>query len=249
MSQFLQYSESPTTPPDGIRRDFIFLPPSGYEPVDAGNTLWLINGVQVPLADYTIVYTDTQITLTLDGSVSLPIVTDLFAVYADSALTGADSTSCPVDNFTNFKPGDFRARYPQVSNYAGITDNVLDSRIVQASVYVNETKFGVYYCEAMGYVTAHILSLEIDAGLFTTSNGISDGGLGGSISLGTGGAINSASAGSVSYSASVDNSKGGQIDEWLKATGWGQKFLTLRSMIVAPAATISNMGVSGFSLG
>ncbi|MCK4813837.1 MAG: DUF4054 domain-containing protein [Candidatus Marinimicrobia bacterium] len=245
---FLIYTESPLTPPDGIRLEFIFLPPSGYSPVDTGNILWLINGDEQ--TDYTVIYGVDQITLTLGVAVAPPEITDTFKVYADSLITGSDSPSgdCPVDNFTNYTPGDFRTAYPQVNNYPGITDNILDAKIIQGSIYCNETKWGKYYCSGMGLITAHILSLEIDAGLFRPSGGVSDGGIGQSFSLGSSGAINSASAGSVSYSASIDNSKGGQIDEWLKSTGWGQDFLTMRSMITAPSATISRyngIGISG----
>lgn len=249
MSEFLVYSESPTTPPDEIRRDFIFLPPAGYTPVASGTNLWLINGVKQ--TDYTVIYAVDQITLTLGVAVTPPEITDVFNVYADSILTGSTSPSgdCPVENFTNYTPGDFRSAYPQSSNYPGITDDVLNQKIVQGSIYCNEQIWGQYYCTGMGLITAHILSLEVDAGLYPPNGGVPNGGLGGSFSLGSGGAVNSASAGSVSYSAAIDNSKGGQIDEWLKATGWGQQFLTMRSMITAPGATISKLngiGISGF---
>lgn len=251
MSSFLKYNESSLTPPDGSRRDFDFDAPTGYSPLDGGNVLWLIAGTEVDSGDYTIVYGTDKVTLTLDVSVDPPVVTDLFQVYADSQLTGGGDTpseDCVVENFTNYSADCFRAAYPQVSVYPGITDSVLDAKIVQASAYCNETKFGVYYNTGMGLLVAHILSLEVDAGLYTANGGGGSAGLGGGFSLGAGGAVNSASAGSVSYSAAIDNSKGGQVDEWLKATGWGQQFLTLRSMITAPGATISQapFGISGY---
>lgn len=244
--EFLVYTED--TEPDGIIKVFDFLPPIGFTPVSGGTVLWLIDGTEE--TDYTIVYGIDKITLTLGAAVSAPQITDLFKVFADSILTGSDSPSgdCPVENFTNYTPGDFRTAYPQVNNYPGITDNILDAKIVQGSIYCNETKFGKYYCTGMGLITAHILSLEVDAGLYPPNGGVPNGGLGGSFSLGSGGAVNSASAGSVSYSAAIDNSKGGQIDEWLKSTGWGQQFITTRSMITAPSATISRyngIGISG----
>lgn len=246
--EFLVYTESPSTSPDGARKIFDFLPPVGFTPVDSGTVLWLINGTEE--TDYMVVYAVDKITLTLGAAVTAPQITDTFKVFAESIITGSDSPSgdCPVENFTNYTPGDFRTSYPQVNNYPGVTDNILDSRIVRGSIYCNETKFGKYYCEAMGLITAHILSLEIDAGLFPPQGGVPNGGIGSSFSLGSGGAINSASAGSVSYSASIDNSKGGNIDEWLKSTGWGQQFITLRNMITAPSATISKLGfgISGF---
>jgi hypothetical protein len=247
MSEFLAYTESPSTPPDGARKDFIFLPPAGYSPVDSGTILWLINGVEE--TDYTVVYSETQIELTLGAAIAAPEITDLFKTFAESIITGSDSPSgdCPVDNFTNYTPGDFRTAFPQVNSYPGITDNVLDQKIVQGSIYCNETKWGKYYCTGMGLITAHILSLEIDAGLYPPTGGVPNGGLSASFSLGAGGAVNSASAGSVSYSAAIDNSKGGQIDEWLKASGWGQQFLTMRNMITAPGATISRYNGIGIS--
>ncbi|MCK5610549.1 DUF4054 domain-containing protein [Candidatus Pacearchaeota archaeon] len=248
MSEFLAYTESPSTPPDGARKVFDFLSPVGFSPVDGGTILWLINGTEE--TDFTTVYGTDKITLTLGAAVAAPQVTDLFKVFADSIVTGSDAPSgdCPVENFTNYTPGDFRTAFPQVDNYPGVTNNILDARIVQGSLYCNETKWGKYYCTGMGLIVAHILSLEIDAGLFPPSNGIPNGGIGNSFSLGSGGAVNSASAGSVSYSAAIDNQRGGNIDEWLKSTGWGQQFLTMRNMITAPSATISKLGfgISGF---
>jgi hypothetical protein len=246
---FLAYTESPETPPNGVRKEFIFLPPVGYSPADAGLILWLINGTEE--TDYTAVYDTGKITLTLGAAVSAPQATDLFKVYADSILTGSGSPSgdCPVDNFTGYTAGDFRTAYPAINNYPGVTDNVLDSKIVQGSIYCNETIWGKYYCSGMGLITAHILSLEIDAGIYPPNGGVPNGGLGGSFSLGSGGAITSGSAGSVSYSAAIDNQKGGNIDEWLKSTGFGQQFLTMRNMVVAPSATVSKyngIGISGF---
>lgn len=247
MSEFLLYSESPSTPPNGVRTVFIFLPPPGYSPIDEGTVLWLINGVEE--TDITIVYNTDQIEITLGATVTVPEVTDLFKFFADSFIAGSETASedCPVDNFTGYTAGDFRTAFPQVNNYPGISNSIIDQKIVQGSIYCNETKWGKYYCSGMGLITAHILSLEVDAGLYPPNGGVPNGGIGGSFSLGSGGAINSASAGSVSYSASIDNSKGGQIDEWLKATGWGQQFLTMRNMITAPGATISRYNGIGIS--
>lgn len=245
------YSESSQTYPNGIRRDFLFLSPAGYVPVLSGTVLWekKDNAVAVPVwetipgTDYTVEYAgggtqatiSPQVTLTLDDTVTAPASSVIFRVTVESQAVGA--SSCTIENLTNYTPDTYRCQYPQIGVYPGITDDVIIGIINEVSIYCNEHKFGKYYQTAMGLLVSHVLSMQIDSGFFTKEGS----GIGLTLGLSTAGAMSSASAGSVSYSLSVDGGNGSSITEWLKGTGWGQRFLTMRNMVVAPVVGISRL--------
>jgi hypothetical protein len=252
MSISLTYAESSQIYPNGVRRDFVFLSPAGYVPVLGGTVVWeekdnsLTTPAWVVIAsgDYTASYQgggtqDTvspQVTLTLDDSVAAPSAAIIFRATVESQTVGSSSYVAPV-NITagDYVPSDYRSIYPQIQLYPAITDNVLVAKINEASIYCNYNKFGVYYKTAMGLLVSHVLSMEIDSGFYTKQGS----GIGLTLGLATSGALSSASAGSVSYSLAVEGGGGSAIREWLKGTGWGQRFLTIRDMVTAPKVSVS----------
>ena len=245
------YTESSQTYPNGIRRDFLFLAPAGYVPVLNGTVLWEKKDnsdvtpvwVEIPDTDYTVEYAgggtqetiSPQVTLTLSDTVTAPTSSIVFRVTVESQEIG--SSTCVIENLTNYTPAIYRCQYPQIQVYPGITDDVIVGIINEVSIYCNEQKFNKYYNTAMGLLVSHVLSMQIDSGFFTKEGS----GIGLTLGLSTAGALNSASAGSVSYSLSVDGGNGSSITEWLKGTGWGQRFLTMRNMVVAPVVGISRL--------
>lgn len=249
-----QYIESSQTYPNGIRRDFLFLAPAGYVPVLNGTVLWekKDNAVAVPVwetvpgTDYSVEYAgggtqdsvSPQVTLVLDDAITPPSSSVIFRVTVESQGVGASSCVVP-DNLTGgaYAPADYRCAFPQVALYPAVTDSVLIGLINEVSIYCNIQKFGKYYKTAMGLLVSHVLSMQIDSGFYTKEGS----GTGLTLGLSTAGALNSASAGSVSYSLSVEGGNGSNINEWLKGTGWGQRFLTIRNMISAPLVGISRL--------
>lgn len=121
----------------------------------------------------------------------------------------------------------FRLTIPAM---ADVTDEQLESDFEIYRDYVSEKRFGKLFPKALAYFVAHMRTLND-----MISDAVAGGSGAGDPSF-TAGALTREKEGDLErgYASSASSSSGGDAEELLRKTLYGQMFLQLRSMVIVP---------------
>lgn len=132
----------------------------------------------------------------------------------------------------------FRLTIPAM---ADVTDEQLESDFEIYRDYVSEKRFGKLFPKALAYFVAHMRTLN---GMI--SDAVAGGSSAGDPSF-TAGALTREKEGDLErgYANSASSSSGGDAEELLRKTLYGQMFLQLRSMVIVPVTVRRRCGIYG----